>query len=59
MTWKDNVGVVEELKVEMVECRPSEAITTYTPIMWAALTDDQRYEEYIRVRTALAEALKR
>jgi hypothetical protein len=22
MTWKDNVGVVEELKVEMVECTP-------------------------------------
>lgn len=30
-----------------------EAITTYTPIMWASMTDEQRYEEYIRVRKAL------
>jgi hypothetical protein len=27
-----------------------EAVTTYTPAFWATLTDDQRYEEYIRVR---------
>lgn len=30
-----------------------EAITTYTPLMWMTLNEDEKYEEYIRVREAL------
>jgi hypothetical protein len=40
-------------------CR-CEPINTYTPMMWVAMTDDQRYEEYIRIReivTAFQQAL--
>ncbi len=27
-----------------------EPIDTYTPILWATMTEEQRYEEYVRVR---------
>ena len=41
----------------LLECyRPEpidEAITTFTPVLWASMTEEQRYEEYIRVRKAL------
>jgi len=28
-----------------------ERVTTFTPIAWVSMTDEQKYEEYIRVRT--------
>ena len=34
-----------------------EAITTYTPLLWASMTDDQRWAEYVRVRSALCSDL--
>lgn len=34
-----------------------EAVTTYTPALWAVLDEDAKYEEYIRVRTRLAALL--
>lgn len=32
-------------------------VDTYTPILWVTLTEDERSEEYIRVRTIAAELL--
>ena len=31
-------------------------MTTFTPMLWASMTDEQKYEEYVRVRTLLEEA---
>jgi hypothetical protein len=31
-----------------------EPVTTYTPMLWAVLTEEERYQEYIRVRQALS-----
>ncbi len=31
-----------------------ETVTTFTPIAWVSMTDEQRYEEYIRVRKLAA-----
>lgn len=32
-----------------------EAVTTYTPLLWASMTEEERYAEYIRVRGRIAE----
>jgi hypothetical protein len=32
----------------------SERVTCYTPMLWAVLTEDQKYEEYLRVRSLLS-----
>lgn len=34
--------------------RDQEKVTTFTPMMWALLSDDERYAEYVRVREALS-----
>ncbi len=31
---------------------PPEPVTTFTPLMWISMTDEQKYAEYIRVREA-------
>ena len=47
----------ERLKAQIEQARTEkERVTTYTPILWATLSEDERYAEYIRVRTALAQA---
>lgn len=33
-----------------------EPINTYTPMSWSVLTEDQKYEEYVRVRQIAAQA---
>lgn len=35
-----------------------DAITTWTPLYWASLNDDQKYEEYLRFRQRLYELKK-
>ena len=48
----DHAGLIAHIGslLSLLPPKEDEQVTTFTPLLWVSMTDDQKYEEYIRVR---------